>query len=506
MAEARAAVAAVLVADVGRHRADPCHDRRDEHRRVVDRLEGRRSRRDDHPRASGRHGWRSTTCAIGSASSLRSSTSGRGVNPTPSSPPSTRRSTSGPGWWRSRTCCGPPARSCRSPRSRRWPTPAARSWSWMAPRAPARSHSSCRPRAPTCTRYSAQKWLLGPEGMGAIAVAPGVRERLQPTFGGHFTFETVTSDGTAVRWPDARKFESSSFHRPSIVGMARSIGWLSMFVGLDWVYARGTAMARLAADRLAAIDGVEVVTPRDRMATLVTFRIARLAGRSRARRARCPGLRDRPDRAARRRAAHQRGLLHLRGGARSAGRGGRAAGRPYAGDAAAASGAHDARRGMTAPPGRGTGADDRAGGPLRSGSARGARSAGASSGMRRGRSCAPCCPASSWPSSSRSSTSGMTWHSAEESTCPVATCACWRWPAYVLLVLVVGTRRHVPRRPATDRLRHRSTAERLERRARLLRGRADRLAGDDRRDTDRPAPARLTVASVARTHQFRHVT
>jgi L-cysteine/cystine lyase len=33
-------------------------------------------------------------------------------------------------------------------------------------------------------------------------------------------------------------------------------------------------MARLAADRLAAIDGVEVVTPRDRMATLVTFRIA----------------------------------------------------------------------------------------------------------------------------------------------------------------------------------------------------------------------------------------
>ena len=120
----------------------------------------------------------------------------------------------------------------------------------------------------------AQKWLLGPEGMGAIAVAPGVRERLQPTFGGHFTFETVTSDGTAVRWPDARKFESSSFHRPSIIGMARSIGWLSMFIGLDWVYARGTAMARLAADRLAAIDGVELLTPRDRMATLVTFRIA----------------------------------------------------------------------------------------------------------------------------------------------------------------------------------------------------------------------------------------
>ena len=56
--------------------------------------------------------------------------------------------------------------------------------------------------------------------------------------------------------------------------MARSIGWLSMFVGLDWVYARGAAMARSAADRLAAIPGVELLTPREQMATLVTFRIA----------------------------------------------------------------------------------------------------------------------------------------------------------------------------------------------------------------------------------------
>ena len=119
----------------------------------------------------------------------------------------------------------------------------------------------------------AQKWLLGPEGMGAVAIAHRARDRLTPSWGGHFTFETVDSTGTALRWRDARRFETSNFHRPSIVGMARSIGWLSMFVGLDWVYGRGAAMARLAADRLAAIDGVELVTPRDRMATLISFRI-----------------------------------------------------------------------------------------------------------------------------------------------------------------------------------------------------------------------------------------
>jgi L-cysteine/cystine lyase len=120
---------------------------------------------------------------------------------------------------------------------------------------------------------AAQKWLLGPEGMGAVAVASAARDRLRPAFGGWYTFESVDSVGTAVWWPDARRYEASNFHRPSIVGMARSIGWLSMFVGLGWVHERGTAMARDAADRLAAIDGVEVLTPRDRMATLVSFRI-----------------------------------------------------------------------------------------------------------------------------------------------------------------------------------------------------------------------------------------
>jgi L-cysteine/cystine lyase len=120
----------------------------------------------------------------------------------------------------------------------------------------------------------AQKWLLGPEGMGAVAIGPAARDRLSPAFAGWFSFEESDSAGTVRPWASARRFEASGYHRPSIVGMARSIGWLSMFVGLDWVYERGVAMAGRAADRLATIPGVEVLTPRDRMATIVTFRIA----------------------------------------------------------------------------------------------------------------------------------------------------------------------------------------------------------------------------------------
>jgi len=58
------------------------------------------------------------------------------------------------------------------------------------------------------------------------------------------------------------------------VGMARAIGWLSMYVGLEYVLRRGPATARRAADALATIPGVELLTPRHQMATLVAFRIA----------------------------------------------------------------------------------------------------------------------------------------------------------------------------------------------------------------------------------------
>ena len=47
-----------------------------------------------------------------------------------------------------------------------------------------------------------------------------------------------------------------------------------MYVGLDWIHARGRTLARRTAARLAAIPGVDVITPPDHMATLVTFRIA----------------------------------------------------------------------------------------------------------------------------------------------------------------------------------------------------------------------------------------
>lgn len=121
----------------------------------------------------------------------------------------------------------------------------------------------------------AQKWLLGPEGLGALWVARELleREAARATFATYFTFASSDSRGNRVVQADARRFQVVGYHRPSVVGMARAIGWLTMYVGLEFVYRRGALMARYAVDRLTEIEGVEVLTPRDRMAGLISFRI-----------------------------------------------------------------------------------------------------------------------------------------------------------------------------------------------------------------------------------------
>jgi L-cysteine/cystine lyase len=98
-----------------------------------------------------------------------------------------------------------------------------------------------------------EKWLLGPEGIGALWASRSARQSSAAVVAGA---------------------ELDEFHKPSVVGFARSCGWLSMYVGLPWIHARGTSLARAAAERLGLVEGVAVLTPADRLATVVVFRIA----------------------------------------------------------------------------------------------------------------------------------------------------------------------------------------------------------------------------------------
>ena len=118
----------------------------------------------------------------------------------------------------------------------------------------------------------AQKWLLGPEGMGALWVRREFADATIPVLAGYGSFAAFRFDAPTL-YPGARRFEVAGFHRPSVVGFARSLGWLTMYVGVPWAHERATRLARGMADRLAGIPGVTVVTPRPTQGTLVSFRV-----------------------------------------------------------------------------------------------------------------------------------------------------------------------------------------------------------------------------------------
>jgi L-cysteine/cystine lyase len=117
-----------------------------------------------------------------------------------------------------------------------------------------------------------QKWLVGPEGMGALWVRRAFAEASIPLTAGYLAYSSFT-DGVGTLHPAARRFEATGFHRPSVIGFGRSCGWLSMFVGLPWATERARRLAALAAERLGAIPGVSLLTPPGNPGTLVTFRI-----------------------------------------------------------------------------------------------------------------------------------------------------------------------------------------------------------------------------------------
>jgi selenocysteine lyase/cysteine desulfurase len=91
------------------------------------------------------------------------------------------------------------------------------------------------------------RWLLGPEGLRAVWIGPLPREA-----------------GVDVPEPEVG--------RTQILGLARSVGWLEMYVGLPWIYERTASLAARLKAGLEAINGVQSLTP-DAFASTVCFRL-----------------------------------------------------------------------------------------------------------------------------------------------------------------------------------------------------------------------------------------
>jgi len=96
--------------------------------------------------------------------------------------------------------------------------------------------------------FAADRWLLGPEATGALWMADG---------------------GTARR--------SRALPRTALIGLARSIGWLEMYVGLEWIHERTAGLAARLHATLSATPGVEVLSSTESPAAM-SVKIANWSG------------------------------------------------------------------------------------------------------------------------------------------------------------------------------------------------------------------------------------
>lgn len=108
-----------------------------------------------------------------------------------------------------------------------------------------------------------QKWLCGPDGVGALYVR---RERIletQQTFAGGPALRDGNAwdmAGNYLPGTTARRFEVASVYEPTLAGMLASLHWLEG-LGYAAIYERIQALTALCRESLAAIPSVTVYTP-----------------------------------------------------------------------------------------------------------------------------------------------------------------------------------------------------------------------------------------------------
>lgn len=106
-----------------------------------------------------------------------------------------------------------------------------------------------------------QKWLCGPEGVGALYVSQAVVSQVNITFAGYGTAETYNMYSGLLPKGNAQKLEQGTAQPANLAGQLAACRWLTEEVGQDWAYGQIRSLASTARAMFAEVPGVKVLTP-----------------------------------------------------------------------------------------------------------------------------------------------------------------------------------------------------------------------------------------------------
>lgn len=120
--------------------------------------------------------------------------------------------------------------------------------------------------------FPAQKWLLGPSGLGALWIAGEALGRIDLTVSGYDSGTGHRVGGGIDLHAGARRHEASTPPVALLPAWRASVEWLEG-LGWEWIHRRVAEAREAARAALAGIPGVRILTPPGPAAGLLTFAV-----------------------------------------------------------------------------------------------------------------------------------------------------------------------------------------------------------------------------------------
>ncbi len=118
--------------------------------------------------------------------------------------------------------------------------------------------------------FPAQKWLLGPEGVGALWIPAPTREVVDLTFAAYEAGTGHQPDGSLDLYPGARRYEISTPPLLLCHGWLAALAWLEE-IGWEDIFRATRVNQALARDALSDLAEIDIITPPGDHAGLLVF-------------------------------------------------------------------------------------------------------------------------------------------------------------------------------------------------------------------------------------------